>query len=114
MTPQFVGLMNAAVARLARAELALHALVLSPERPVISAADLSAALASALGRFASALRTLHRPAEIPALGAVQTVSRGTPLAAITDGLVEATDMLDSALRTHLLPTEPAASSLRGP
>ena len=112
MTPQFARLINAAVVRLARAELALHALILSPERPVIATGDFSAALASALGRLASALRTL-RPPEIPALGAVQAASRGTPLAAITDGLLEATGTLDSVLRTHLLPTAPAASSMRG-
>src|SRR6202008_1800007 len=36
ITPRFGRLMNAAVARLAHAELALHALLLSPERPVIA------------------------------------------------------------------------------
>ena len=103
MTPQFARLMNAAVARLAHAELALHALILSPERPVIATGDFSAALASALGSLASALRTLRPPQAIPALRPVQPASRGTPLAAITDGLVEATDTLDSVLRTHLSP-----------
>jgi len=39
-----------------------------------------------------------------ALRPVEPASRGTPLAAITDGLVEATDMLDSVLRKHLSPT----------
>ena len=63
-----------------------------------AAGDLSAALASALGRLASALRTLRPPQAIPALRPVQPASRGTPLAAITDGLVEATDTLDSVLR----------------
>jgi len=33
--------------------------------------------------------------------------------AITDGLLEATGTLDSVLRTHLPPTAPAASSMRG-
>ena len=68
MTPQLAQLMNAAVARLAHAELALHALILSPERPVIATGDFSAALAAALGGLASALRTL-RP--------VEPASRGT-------------------------------------
>ena len=63
-----------------------------------AAGDLSAALASALGPLASALRTLRPPQAIPALRPVQPASRGTPLAAITDGLVEATDTLDSVLR----------------
>ena len=101
MTPQFARLMNAAVARFARAELALHALILSPERPVIATGDLSAALSSAFARLASALRTMHPPEAIPALRPVEPASPGTPLAAITNGLVEATDTLDSVLRTHL-------------
>jgi hypothetical protein len=96
--------MNAAVAHLAHAELALHALILSPERPVIATGDFSAALSSALGRLALALRTLRPPQATPALHPVQPASRGTPLAAITDGLVEAMDTLDSVLRTHLSPT----------
>ncbi len=105
MTPQLARLMNAAVARLAHAELALHALILSPERPVIATGDFSAALASALGGLASALRTLRPPQPIPALRPVEPTSRGTPLAAITDGLVEATDTLASILRAHLPPTK---------
>jgi hypothetical protein len=56
---------------------------------------------SALDRIVSALRTLRPPQAIPAPRPVQPASRGTPLAAITDGLVEATDTLDSVLRTHL-------------
>jgi uncharacterized membrane protein YccC len=104
MTPEFARLMNAGVARLAHAELALHALILSPERPVIATGDLSAALSSALARLASALRTMRPPEAIPAPRPVEPASPGTPLAAITDGLVEATDMLDSVLRTHLPPT----------
>jgi uncharacterized membrane protein YccC len=103
MTSQFALRMNAAVARLAHAELALHALFLSPERPVIATGDFSAALGSALDHHASALRTLRTPQATPALRAVQP-SRGTPVAAITDGLVEATDTLDSVLRAHLPPT----------
>jgi hypothetical protein len=39
----------------ARAELALHALILSPERPVIATGDFSAALASAYGRTTRAV-----------------------------------------------------------
>jgi len=104
VTPRFARFMNAAVARLAQAELALHALILSPERPVIATGDLSAALSSALARLASALRTMHPPEAIPVLNPLEPASPGTPLAAITDGLVEATDMLDSVLRTHLPPT----------
>lgn len=51
-----------------------------------------------------ALRTLRSPQAIPALRPIQPAPRGTPLAAITDGLVEATDTLDSVLRTHLPPS----------
>jgi uncharacterized membrane protein YccC len=108
MTPQFADLVNTAVSHLAHAELALHALILSPERPLIATRDFSAALASALGRLASGLRTLQPPA-ISALGVVRAGSRGTPLAAITDGLLDATDTLDSVLRAHLLPTAPATA-----
>ncbi len=103
VTPQLAQLMNAAVARLAHAELALHALILSPARPVIATGDFSAALASALGGLASALRTQRPPLAIPAPHRLQPASRGTPLGAITDGLVEATDTLASVLRTHLPP-----------
>jgi len=105
MTPELARLLNAAVARLAHAELALHALILSPERLVIATGDFSAALAAALGGLASALRTLRPPQAIPALRPVEPTSRGTPLAAITDGLVEATDTLASILRAHLPPTK---------
>src|SRR5882672_1165013 len=68
VTPELARLMNAAVARLAHAELGLHALILSPERPVIATGNFGAALASTLGGLASALRTQRPP----------------PLAAITD------------------------------
>jgi hypothetical protein len=102
VTPQFAQLINAAVARLAHAELALHALVLSPERPVIATGDLGAELSSTLARLATALRTMHQSEAIPAPG-IKPASPGTPLVAITDGLVEATDMLDSVLRTHRPP-----------
>ena len=112
MTPQFARSMNTAVARLAHAELALHALILSPERPVIATGDFSEALTSTLGRLASALRQLRPPAT-PAPAPVPAALRGTPLAAITDGLLEAIDTLDSVLRAHLLPAASPASSIRG-
>jgi hypothetical protein len=50
------------------------------------------------------LRTLSPTQAIPPLRPVQPASRGTALAAITDSLAEATDTLDSVLRTHLPPT----------
>ena len=53
-----------------------------------------------------ALRALRPPRAIPALRPIEPASRGTPLAAITDGLVEATDTLDSVLRTHLATRAP--------
>ena len=48
-----------------------------------------------------ALRTLRPPQAIPALRPVEVSLRGTPVAMITDGLVEATDTLDSVVRTNL-------------
>lgn len=100
MTAQFARLMNAATARLAHAELALHALILSPERPVIAVGDFSAALASALGRLASALRTLRaagnsRAAPGPAGIARHPARRDHRWPCRGDG------QLDSVLRTHL-------------
>ena len=50
-----------------------------------------------------AVATMHPPEAIPALRPVEPASPGSPLAAITDGLVEATHTLDSVLRTHLPP-----------
>jgi uncharacterized membrane protein YccC len=100
VTRQFAQPMNGAVARLAHAELALHALLLSPERPVIATSDLSAAISSALARLASVLRTMPTSEAMVATG-LKPASPGNPLAAIIDGLGEATDMIESVLRTHL-------------
>jgi len=101
MTPELARLMIATVARLAHAELALHTLILSPVRPAIATGDFSAALASALGRFASALRALRPPQAIPELRPVEAQLRGTPLATVADVLVDATNTLHSILSDRL-------------
>jgi hypothetical protein len=109
----------AAVARLARAELALHALALSPQRPVrapdpMDSAtarldDLNAAVVTAMSRIAFALRNLQPPQPIPALRPIHaalraaTPSRDAALVTVTDQLVDAINTLDAIARTRLTP-----------
>ena len=116
-TPDMGQLVIAAVARLAHAELALHALILALD-PQTAATDasresavrvdqLKAAVGEALSRITLALRTLRAPAPIPALRPVYSelsadpALRDTPLVAIADQLVDATNTLDGVVRSRL-------------
>ena len=116
-TPDMGQLVIAAVARLAHAELALHALILAPD-PQTAATDasregaarvdqLKAAVGEALSRITLALRTLRAPAPIPALRPIYSelsadpALRDTPLVAIADQLVDATNTLDGVVRSRL-------------
>jgi len=117
LTPQVARLLIAAAARLAQAELALHALALSPDRPMnepgapggIAAPveAFGAALGTVISRLASALRSLQQPEPIPALRPIQAALadepalRGGALVAITDRLVDAANTLDAILRQRL-------------
>jgi len=116
----------AAVARLAHAELALHALDLAQDTLASSTKEsstqdsattpagsraqveqLGAAVGEALGDIAIALRTLRAPGPIPALRTIYSELptdqglRNTPLIAIADQLVDAVKTLDSVLRDRL-------------
>ena len=117
LTPQVAQLLIAAAARLAQAELALHALALSPDRPMNEAGApggiaapveaFGAALGTVISRLASALRSLQQPEPIPALRPIQAALadepalRGGALVAITDRLVDAANTLDAILRQRL-------------
>jgi uncharacterized membrane protein YccC len=101
MKPELAQLVIATVERLAHAQLALHALVLSSERAAIDADDFGAALDIALGRLAAALRTLQPPPGVPALRPMEAALRGSALGPIADRLVDATNTLDSVLRERL-------------
>jgi uncharacterized membrane protein YccC len=114
LTPEVAQALIAAVARLAHAGLALHALALSQHRatggsnaPGGLAApvdDLGAALGTAMSRIACALRTLRTPQPIPALRPIHIASRddpaerGSALFGITDRLVDAANTMDAILR----------------
>jgi len=117
LTPQVARVLIAAVARLAHAELALHTLVLSPDRPIGQApasSDLvarldafAAAFDTAMDRLASALRRLQQPEAIPALRPIhaalsgEPALRGTAFVAIADRLVDAANTLDAILRQKM-------------
>jgi uncharacterized membrane protein YccC len=101
MKPELAQLVIATVERLAHAQLALHALVLSSERAAIDADDFGAALDTALGRLAAALRTLQPPPGVPALRRIAAALSGSAFAPIADRLVDATNTLDSVLRERL-------------
>jgi len=105
----------ATVARIAHAELALHTLALSQYRPVTGTAApgaqplevFSEALATALNRLASAVRSLTQPQPIPPLRPLHAALREAPalrdtaLVVITDRLVDSANTLDSILRQRL-------------
>jgi hypothetical protein len=109
----------AAVARLAQAELALHALVMSRrgttdpsigiDRVVARVEAFAAALSTAIDRLAESLPRLQQPESIPALRPIQdallaeAALRDSALSGITDRLVDAVDTLDSILRTQFPP-----------
>jgi len=114
--PQLAELLSAAVARLAHAELSLHALVLSiqpllqpPESKGGAARvdDFRAGLDTAMTRLAFALDTLQPPQSLPALRALQAALRDeqtvrdAPLVGITDLIADATNTLDAILRDKL-------------
>jgi len=117
LTPAVARLLIATVARLAHAELALHALALSPHRPAnrtVASAEigeridaLGSALQTALSSFAVALENLHRPQAIPALRPIHSVLaaepalRESPLPGIIDRLVDTINSLDAILRERL-------------
>jgi hypothetical protein len=117
LTPQVARLLIAAVARFARAELALHALALSRDLPmnqVAAPGDIAApldalneAVGTAISRLALALRSLQQPEPIPALRPIHAALasapalRGTAVVAITDRLVDAANTLDAILRQRL-------------
>jgi len=117
LTPEVARLLMAAVARLAHAALALHALALSQQGPTgrqdgygdiaprVNA--LGEALCAAMGHLASALRTLRVPQPIPSLRPIQATLRDDPalrgaaFVGITDRLVDAVNTLDAILRDGL-------------
>ena len=101
MTAELARLVIATVGRLAHWELALHALVLSAHRTTIDVDEFSAALDAALGSLAAALATLRPPQANPPLRPIEAALRGSALATIADGLVDATNTLESVLRERL-------------
>ncbi|MBV8401751.1 MAG: FUSC family protein [Acetobacteraceae bacterium] len=124
LTPELAQMVIAIMARLAHAELALHALVLSDDASVgarTASASSIAKLQALAGSFdvamssqVSALTTMTAPRPIPALRPLQVALqdddayRETALAGITDRLVDGVNSLDAALR-HRLPRPPDAS-----
>jgi hypothetical protein len=115
LTPAIAGALIAAAARLAQAELALHALALPSlhagrpaERvePVVAQRIdvLTSALDTALNRLAPALQGLVPPEPIPALRPIQAQLRaeaamtGSAVVGPTDLLVDAVNTVDAILR----------------
>lgn len=117
LAPGVAQALIAVVARLALAELALHALAVSRDRPGVRmdapgniakrVDDLRTAIDATMGRLAGALRSRQRPPPIPALRPLQVALRGDatpeamPLVEITDRLVDAANTLDAILRERL-------------
>jgi len=130
LTPGLARLLIATVARLAHAELALHALALSTHRPASRAAAsdetdermdaLGTALRTALGGLAAAVANLQRPEAFAALRpiysalAAQPALRDSPLPGIADRLVDTVDTLDAVLRERLPPPVQSADSKKRP
>jgi len=116
-TAEMAELVIAAVARFAHAELSLHALVLAPgqqtaasdaSREGASPVDpLKTAVGQALSSVALGLRTLRTPDPIPALRPIykklseDPTLRDSPLVAIADQMVDATNTLDGVVRSRL-------------
>ena len=109
-TPAFAQLVMATMARLAHAELALHAFVLSPHwtalRPLARAQfgarldDLRQALGAAMDRIAGSLRGSARGGPAHSLRPLYAALSRAPdsdatLVVLADRLVEATDTLDA-------------------
>jgi uncharacterized membrane protein YccC len=108
-TPTTARSIMTAVYRLVHAELALQALVDSspqpgrtlPERlegPVNGLAD---SVAEAMTAFATSLRTLQRPPQLPAIRATEVDLRQRPGAIHSAALVAAVDQIEAALREGL-------------
>jgi uncharacterized membrane protein YccC len=115
LSPDLAQLLIAASARLAQAELALHALVLSEHGAAAAHAStddasverlerLRIAQGSAMALVAQGLRALRPPAPIPALRpiysdlAADPALRNSPLVPIADQLIDATTTLDAIVR----------------
>jgi uncharacterized membrane protein YccC len=125
LTPGVARALTAAMARLAHAELALHALALSQHEPagrtgglgdIAARVDaLSAALDTTMSHLALALRTLQPPPPIPALRPIHAALRSElgllhpAFVAVTDRLVDAANTLDAILRDALGSQPPAGS-----
>ena len=117
LTPELAQGVIAAVTRLAHAELALHAFVLSRCASMDPSAALdgvaapvdafAVALDAAMSQLAAAVSRLRQPGPIPALRPIQAALRlepqlhDSPLIGITDRLVDAVNTLDSVLRSRL-------------
>jgi hypothetical protein len=107
-TPTTARSIVTAVYRLTHAELALHALVDSsqaerplPERVEEPVNRLADRVAEAMTAFATSLRTLQRPPQLPALGATEVDLRQRPGAIHSSALVAAVDDIGAALREGL-------------
>jgi uncharacterized membrane protein YccC len=116
-TPETAHLLAAAIARVAHAELAIHALALSRDAAACAAYSRSAAaanvdalknaLGTAMTRIAIALRTLRPPEPIPALRPVygqlarDPSLRDSALIPIVGRLVDAINTLDAIVRDRL-------------
>jgi uncharacterized membrane protein YccC len=98
-----------AIYRLAHAELALHALVDSSTRAERALPDRTAdavnrradGVAEAMTAFATSLRTLQPPPQLPALGATEVDLRQPPGAIHSGALVAAVENIGAALREGL-------------
>ncbi|HVN84294.1 MAG TPA: FUSC family protein [Candidatus Binatia bacterium] len=111
ISSELADLVIATVARLAHAELALDALVLTRPAPGPGVRDFSDALDDALGNLAIAMETLQTPQPIPPLRAIETALRGTTFGDIADRLVDAVNTLDAVLREHLPNTAGASQAM---
>jgi len=129
LTPDLARSLIATVGRLAHAELALHALVVSQERlrgqshDVPAGGDgaaldaLGASLATRMSALAVSLRTLQPPASAPAgrpVPAATNSPRGVDgtVRAATEGLVDAVGTLDALVRDRLVWPAPANGPAR--
>ncbi len=115
LTAEVAVIVTAAVARLAHAELALHALLQvrqgrqAPGNIAGQRLDtLAAAFGTTMSQLEVALRTLRPPPWTRALRSLQADLRGEPsldpaLVGATDGLVDAVDSIEAILRHRLAP-----------
>jgi len=113
LTPELAQLLITAAARLAHAELALHALVLSQGGDRVggdvarAVGDFSVALATTMTATADALRSLRPPLPVPLLRPIHrylvlaTDLRTSPIIDIADRLGDATNTLHDTLRERL-------------